>query len=105
MTERPAPSVCALLADLHAYRLKTMAAADLQVNITASAASQAHSRARGGDLGSVLGTGQWELPMPTIVVIGQDSVVRFADIHPDWLMRTEASAVIEAVRSLATVSA
>jgi len=33
MTERPVPSVRKLLADLHAYRLKTMAPADLQVNI------------------------------------------------------------------------
>jgi hypothetical protein len=33
VTERPAPSVRKLLADLHAYRLKTMAPADLQVNI------------------------------------------------------------------------
>jgi peroxiredoxin len=226
MTERPAPSVCALLADLHAYRQQTMAPADLQVNIdqrqlledtadraafvragdvvepfslpevhggtitlaglladgpavllffryagcpacnialrhyqaelypplaelgatlvavspqvpdklaeiknrfgfgfpvvsdtgnglsrrfgisfTASAASQAHARARGGDLGAALGTGRWELPMPTIVVIGQDRVVRFADVHPDWLVRTEASVVINAVRALVPVSA
>ena len=226
MTDRPAPSVCQLLADLHAYRLRTMAPADLQVNIqqrqlledtadragfvkagdvvepfslpevlggtieldrllaggpvvllffryegcpacnialrhyqlelypalaglgatlvavspqvparlaaiknrygfgfpvvsdtgnglarrfgitfTASAASQAHARANGSDLGQVLGTGQWELPMPTIVVIGQDRVVRFADVHPDWLVRTEAEAVLEAVRPLAAVSA
>src|ERR1700733_11085304 len=33
MTERPVPSVGKLLADLHAYRLNTMAPADLQVNI------------------------------------------------------------------------
>src|ERR1039457_4764450 len=33
MTDQPAPSVCQLLADLHAYRLQTMAPADLQVNI------------------------------------------------------------------------
>jgi peroxiredoxin len=226
MTDRPAPSVCQLLAHLHAYRLRTMAPADLQVNIeqrqlledtadragfvkagdvvepfslpevlggtveldrllasgpvvllffryegcpacnialrhyqlelypglaglgatlvavspqvptrlaaiknrygfgfpvvsdtgnalarrfgitfTASAASQAHARANGSDLGQVLGTGQWELPMPTIVVIGQDRVVRFADVHPDWLVRTEAEAVLEAVRPLAAVSA
>ena len=43
--------------------------------------------------------------MPTIVVIGQDRVVRFADVHPDWLVRTEAEAVIEAVRPLVTVPA
>ena len=226
MTDQPAPSVCQLLADLHAYRLQTMAPADLQVNIdqrqlledtadraafvkagdvvepfwlpevlggiieldrlladgpvvllffryegcpacnialrhyqlklypalaalgvtlvavspqvpgrlaaiknrfgfgfpvvsdtgnglarrlgitfTSSTASQAHARANGTDLGQVLGTGQWELPMPTIVVIGQDRVVRFADVHPDWLVRTEAVAVLEAVRPLAAVPA
>ena len=33
MTDRPAPSVTQLLADLHAYRLRTMAPADLQLNI------------------------------------------------------------------------
>jgi peroxiredoxin len=226
MTDRPAPSVCQLLADLHAYRLRTMAPADLQLNIdqrqlledtadraafvkagdavepfslpevlggtieldrllaagpvvllffryegcpacnialrhyqlelypalaelgvalvavspqipgrlaaiknrygfgfpvvsdtgnglarrfgitfTSSAASQAHARASGTDLGEVLGTGQWELPMPTIVVIGQDRVVRFADVHPDWLVRTEAETVLEAVRPLVAVPA
>ena len=226
MTDRPPPSVCQLLADLHAYRLRTMAPADLQVNIdqrqlledtadraafvkagdvvepfslpevlggtieldrllaggpvvllffryegcpacnialrhyqlelypalaelgatlvavspqvpgrlaaiknrygfgfpvvsdtrnglarrlgitfTSSPAAQAHARAGGMDLGQVLGTGQWELPMPTIVVIGQDRVVRFADVHPDWLVRTEAEAVLEAVRPLAAVPA
>jgi peroxiredoxin len=75
------------------------------IAFTASAASRAHARARGSDLGEVLGTGQWELPMPTIVVIGQDRVVRFADVHPDWLVRTEAEAVIDAVRPLVPVPA
>jgi peroxiredoxin len=75
------------------------------ITFTSSAASQAHARANGVDLGEVLGTGQWELPMPTIVVIGSDRVVRFADVHPDWLVRTEAEAVIEAVRPLVAVPA
>jgi peroxiredoxin len=75
------------------------------ITFTASPASQAQARAHGSDLGEVLGTGQWELPMPTIVVIGQDRVVRFADVHPDWLVRTEAEAVIEAVRPLVAVPA
>jgi peroxiredoxin len=226
MTDRPAPSVCQLLADLHAYRLQNMAMADLQVNIdqrklleitanrtafvkagdvvepfslpevhggtielervlddgpavllffryagcpacnialrhyqtelypalaalgatliaispqvpaklvaikdrfgfgfpvasdtdnglarrfgitfTASASSRAHARAKGSDLGEVLGTGRWELPMPTVVVIDQNRVVRFADVHPDWLVRTEADAVIDAVRPLVSVPA
>ncbi len=46
-----------------------------------------------------------DLPMPTIVVIGQDRVVRFADVHPDWLVRTEAQAVIDAVRPLVALAA
>jgi peroxiredoxin len=75
------------------------------ITFTASPASQAHTRAHGSDLGEVLGTGEWELPMPTVVVIGQDRVVRFADVHPDWLVRTEAEAVIDAVRPLAAVPA
>jgi peroxiredoxin len=73
------------------------------ITFTASPASQAHARARGGDLGAALGTGSWELPMPTIVVIGRDRVVRFAEVSPDWLVRAEAQAVIDAVRALAPV--
>ena len=75
------------------------------ITFTSSPASQAHARAHGSDLAEVLGTGRWELPMPTIVVVGQDRVVRFADVHPDWLVRTEAEAVIEAVRPLVAVPA
>jgi peroxiredoxin len=70
------------------------------ITFTASEDAQARVRAKGGDLGQVLGTGQWELPMPTIVVVGPDRVVRFADVHPDWLVRTEAGTVLSAVREL-----
>ncbi len=57
-------------------------------------------RSSGSDLGEVLGTGRWELPYPTVVVIDSNRVVRFADIHPNWMIRTEASAVVEALRSI-----
>jgi peroxiredoxin len=57
------------------------------------------------DLRAELGTDSGELPMPTIVVIDANRVVRFADVHPDWLVRTEADAVIDAVRALVQVSA
>jgi peroxiredoxin len=75
------------------------------LTFTSSPEAQQHSRARGGDLGATLGTGRWELPMPSVVVVGQDRVVRFADVHPDWLVRTEAAVVIDVVRSLVPVSA
>ena len=52
MSDRPAPSVTGLLADLHAYRVHAM-----------------------------------------------------ADVHPDWLVRTEADVVIDAVRALVQVLA
>ncbi len=67
---------------------------------TADEANQAASRAKGGFIGDVTGTGTWELPMPAVIVIGQDHVVAFADVSPDWLSRTEAEPVIEAVRRL-----
>lgn len=76
--------------------------------ITFSPTPEARARAlaKGSDLGAELGTGSsWELPMPTVVVIDADRVVRFADVHPDWLVRTEADVVIDAVRALVQVPA
>jgi peroxiredoxin len=70
------------------------------ITFTSSATARAHARSKGSDLGATLGTGKWELPMPTVVVIGPGRVVRFADVHPDWLVRTEAGPVLDAVRSL-----
>jgi peroxiredoxin len=60
----------------------------------------AKQREQGSDLGEVLGTGRWELPYPTAVVIDQRGVVRFADVHPNWMVRTEAATILEAVRTL-----
>jgi peroxiredoxin len=56
--------------------------------------------AKGHAIGEVTGTGTWELPMPAALVIDRARVVRFADVSPDWLVRTEADAIIDAVRSL-----
>jgi peroxiredoxin len=75
------------------------------VTYAADEASQAAQRAKGAFIGETTGTGTWELPQPTVVVIGRDQVVRFADVSPDWLVRTEADPVIAAVRALAAVPA
>jgi peroxiredoxin len=64
-------------------------------------ASRESSLASGKPIGEVTGTGTWELPQPTAVVIGQNGVVRFADVHPDWLLRTEAEPILAAVAALA----
>jgi peroxiredoxin len=55
--------------------------------------------ARGSFIGDVTGTGTWELPMPSVVVVDQDRVVRFAQVSPDWMNRSEAAPILEAVRS------
>lgn len=72
---------------------------------TADEASQAAQRAKGGFIGDTTGTGTWELPEPAVVVIGHDRIVRFVDVSPDWLVRTEADPVIAAVRDITLVPA
>jgi len=67
---------------------------------TPDAASQAAAEARGFDMGAVLGTGRSELPQPTAIVIGQDRVVHFAEVSPDWMVRTEADPILAAVQQL-----
>ena len=63
-------------------------------------ASKAAARAKGSFIGDTTGTGDWRLPQPTVVVIDQSGVVAFVDVSPDWLVRTEAEPVLEAVRNL-----
>ena len=67
--------------------------------------ANAATRAKGNFIGDVTGTGTWELPQPTVVVIGPDRVVSFADVSPDWLLRTEAGPIIDAVRAALPVAA
>lgn len=61
-------------------------------------ASREASIASGKPIGDVTGTGTFELPMPAVIIIDQEFVVRFADVSPDWLERTEPVDIIAAVR-------
>jgi peroxiredoxin len=63
-------------------------------------ASRASALAGGRSIGEVTGTGTWELPMPTVIVVDRQRTVRFADVHPDWLIRTEAEPILHAVAKL-----
>jgi peroxiredoxin len=56
--------------------------------------------AKGRPIGDITGTGTWELPKPAVIVIDRHRVVRFVDVSPDWLVRTEAEPIIAAVRAL-----
>lgn len=71
----------------------------------ADQATQAAQRARGAFIGETTGTGTWELPQPALVVIDHERVVRFAEVSPDWLVRTEAEPILAAVRDITLVPA
>lgn len=70
-----------------------------QLGITFEANS-ATRQAASTPLGEVTGTGTWELPFPTALVIDQTGVVAWMEVTPDWMKRTEADAIIHAVRSI-----
>lgn len=53
-----------------------------------------------GWIGELTGTGTAEFPQPAVILIDSDHVVRFVDISPDWLVRTEAPEILSAVRQL-----
>ncbi|WP_410593511.1 peroxiredoxin-like family protein [Amycolatopsis sp. lyj-23] len=52
----------------------------------------------GTDLEAVNGT--WELVHPAVVVVDRDRVIRYVDVHPDFVTRTEPGDILEAVKSL-----
>jgi peroxiredoxin len=57
-------------------------------------------RALGLDIRQGNGEGATELPMPTVLVVDRDRVVRFADVKPDYTSRTEVEAIIAALAEL-----
>ncbi len=75
-------------------------ARQLGILYTFDQASQQASIASGKPIGEVTGTGTWELPMPTVLVIDRDRALRFIDVAPDWLVRTEADTILDAVKAI-----
>jgi peroxiredoxin len=63
-------------------------------------ASKAAALAKGSFIGDTTGTGDWRLPMPTVVVVDREGKAAFVDVSPDWLVRTEAEPILQAVRKL-----
>jgi peroxiredoxin len=77
----------------------------LGILYTANAATRAAAQARGTFIGDTIGTGTWEIPQATALVIGADRRIRFAEVSPDWLVRTEAEPILAAVHELLAVPA
>src|SRR5271169_2407957 len=51
-------------------------------------------RALGLDIRDGNAEGAAELPMPTVLVVDRDRIVRFADVQPDYASRTEVPAIV-----------
>jgi peroxiredoxin len=77
-----------------------------QIGITyhANVASRGEGE-RPGWIGEVTGTMTWELPQPTAVILREDGRVAFIDVSPDWLVRTEPAAILDAIASVRTTVA
>ena len=71
---------------------------------TANKESREAALAKGVDMGAVTGTGTWELPMPTAIVIDQQHVARYVHVSPDWLVRAEAAEILDALRAVTAVA-
>lgn len=52
------------------------------------------------DLPTFNGDASWTLPMPGRFVIGQDGVIRYAEVNPDYTHRPEPADMLPALRSL-----
>jgi peroxiredoxin len=57
-----------------------------------------------GWIGEITGTGSWELPQTSVLIVDSDRIVRFVAISPDWLDRIEAPAILAALREIQTTA-
>lgn len=58
-----------------------------------------------GWIGELTGTGTAEFPQPAVIIIDGDRTVRFVDVSPDWLVRTQAPEILAAIRQLGVKAA
>lgn len=45
-------------------------------------------------IGATLGTHSYEIAQPAVIVLDTDHTIRFIDVSPDWLVRTESDVVL-----------
>ncbi len=59
----------------------------------------AAQRALGVDIRTTRADGGTRLPMPTVLIVDPDHIVRFVDIHPDYTGRTEVDEILAALQT------
>lgn len=57
------------------------------------------------DLPAVNGDPSWTLPMPARFVIGQDGIILYAEVNPDYTRRPEPEAMLPALRHATALAA
>jgi peroxiredoxin len=75
-------------------------ASTLGITFEPSEQGLAAQRMLGVDIRTTRGDGRTVLPMPTVLIIDRDRIVRFVDIHPDYTARTEVSEILAALQAL-----
>ena len=60
-----------------------------------------HKDVLGNDLEEINGEGSWTLPMPALYVIGQDGIVAYAEVCPDFRNRSEPENLLPVLDCLA----
>ena len=72
----------------------------LKITFDPSEAGLEGQRTLGLDIRTTRSDGATRLPMPTVLIVDRDHIVRFADIHPDYTGRTEVSDILAALQTL-----
>ena len=77
-------------------------ASALAITFEPSEEGLAAQQALGVDIRSTRGDSGTVLPMPTVLIVDRDQIVRFVDIHPDYTGRTEVNDILAALQTLSS---
>ena len=58
-------------------------------------------RKLGGPLPMFNGEDSWTLPMPALIVIGQDGIIAYAEVNPDYTRRPDPAELLPVLDRLA----
>ena len=72
----------------------------LRITFDPSEQGLAAQRTLGVDIRTTREDGGTRLPMPTVLIVDRDHIVRFVDIHPDYTGRTEVSDIVAGLQTL-----
>ncbi len=75
-------------------------ASSLGITFEPSENGLAAQRALGVDIRATRADGGTALPMPTVLIVDRNRVVRFVEIHPDYTGRTEVEDILAALKTL-----